>query len=515
MAMQGLKASYFRLRRALRQGFFRPQIITFLPALLLAGYWFGGEGVILIAALLFPVLAVMGGLFDSGHGATRRDGATDLLLREDFLDLLSEAIPRVEAQNWNTACFVLEIDDWTTIVERIGKSGAETVLRRTSERIESAMRGADFAARLEGPRFAVALDPVRRVDLDAALNIAERLQGTAGQPVSIDATSVRVSVSIGFCLNTRAPRRTGEALLGAAEIAAEEARTNGPGGTRAYSREMRAQISSRNALMDDLLSAFSEGQIRPWFQPQVSTDTGKITGMEALARWLHPERGMIAPGDFLPAIEQAGLMERLGEVMLHHACSALRAWDRAGVSVPTVGVNFAAAELRNPKLVDRVKWELDRFDLAPERLTIEVLETVVATTDDDTITRNIAALATMGCPVDLDDFGTGHASISSIRRFAVNRLKIDRSFVMRVHEDREQQKMVSAILLMAEQLDLDTLAEGVESIGEHAMLAQLGCGHIQGFGLARPMAFEDTIAWIEKHNARIVETPIPKGIARE
>ncbi|MBY6155657.1 phosphodiesterase [Vannielia litorea] len=512
--MQGLKASYLRLRRVLRQGFFRPQTITFLPALLLAGYWFGGEGVILIAALLFPVLAIMGGLFDT-HGATRRDGATDLLLREDFLDLLGEAIPRAEAQNWTTACFVLEIDDWQTLMERVGKTAAETVLRRTGERIESAMRGADFAARLDGPRFAVGLDPVRRIDLDTALGIAERLQGTAGQAVSIDATSVHVSVSVGFCLNTRAPKRTAEGLLGAAEVAADEARTNGPGGTRAYSREMQAQISARHALVDDLLSAFTEGQIKPWFQPQISTDTGRITGMEALARWLHPERGMIAPGDFLPAIEQAGLMEKLGEVMLHRSCAALKAWDRAGVEVPTVGVNFSAAELRNPKLGDRVKWELDRFDLAPERITVEVLESVVAESDDDTITRNIANLATMGCPVDLDDFGTGHASISSIRRFAVSRLKIDRSFVMRVHEDREQQKLVSAILLMAEQLDLDTLAEGVESIGEHAMLAQLGCGHIQGFGLARPMPFEDTVSWIEKHNAKIVETPILKGIGRD
>ncbi|SIO29921.1 putative bifunctional diguanylate cyclase/phosphodiesterase [Vannielia litorea] len=513
--MRGLKGTYLKLRRVLRQGFFRPQIVTFLPALMLAGYWFGGEGVILIAALLFPVLALMGGLLERGDSSGRRDGATDLLLREDFLDLLGEAIPRAEAQNWTTACFVLEIDDWPTLVERVGKTAAETVLRRTGERIESAMRGADFAARLDGPRFAVGLDPVRRINLDTALGIAERLQGSAGQAVSIDATSMHVSVSVGFCLHTRAPQRTANALLAAAEAAADEARANGPGGTRAYSREMQAQITARHALVDDLLTAFSEGQIKPWFQPQISTDTGRITGMEALARWLHPERGMIAPGDFLPAIEQAGLMERLGEVMLHHSCAALRAWDRAGVSVPTVGVNFAAAELRNPKLCDRVKWELDRFDLRPERITIEVLESVVADTDDDTITRNIANLATMGCPVDLDDFGTGHASISSIRRFAVSRLKIDRSFVMRVHEDREQQKMVSAILLMAEQLDLDTLAEGVESIGEHAMLAQLGCGHIQGFGLARPMPFEDTIGWIEKHNAKIVETPILKGIARE
>ena len=508
-------STYIKMRRLLRQGFFRPQVLTFLPALLLGGYWFGGEGVILLAALLFPVLALMGGLFEGDHLRCRRDGTTDLLLRNDFLDLLAEALPRAEARNWSTACFVIEIDDWGEISKRIGTTASETILRRTGERIESAMRGADFCGRLEGPRYVVGLDPVRRVDLNTAIGVAERLQSVTGEAIAVDQTSVHVSVSIGFCLNSRAPKRTADGLMEAAETAAEEARSNGPSAVRAYSGEMQAAIAARHELTDDLLAAFSEGQIRPYFQPQISTDTGRITGFEALARWLHPERGLIPPGDFLPTVEEAGLMERLGEVMFYHSCSALRAWDRANVDVPTVGINFSAVELRNPKLADKVKWEIDRFDLPPERITIEVLESVVAETDDDTICRNIAALATMGCPIDLDDFGTGHASISSIRRFAVSRLKIDRSFVMRVHEDREQQKLVSAILLMAEQLDLDTLAEGVESIGEHAMLSQLGCGHIQGFGLARPMPFEDTLSWIEKHNAKIVESPMLKGFSRK
>lgn len=512
--MNGL-AGFLKVRQVVRHGIFRPQVITFLPALLLAGYWFGGQGVILIAALVFPALAILGGLPGREHPDARRDGSTNLLLRDDFLDLLDTATARAIPQNWATACFVVEIDDWDGLVARVGRLGAETVLRRTGERLESALRAGDFAARLEGPRFAVGLDCVRRVDLDATVNLAERLQGAAGQAISIDAASVHLSVSVGFCLLSRSPRRTAPALLEAAEVAAEEARANGPAAMRAYSREMQARISARHALVDDLLTAFSEGQIRPWFQPQISTDTGRITGFEALARWIHPERGMVSPADFLPAVEQAGLMARLGEVMLHHSCTALRAWDRAGLAVPTVGINFSATELRNPKLAENLRWELDRFDLAPERITIEVLESVVAESDEDMITRNIAALSAMGCPVDLDDFGTGHASISSLRRFAINRLKIDRSFVMRVHEDRDQQKMVSAILLMAEQLELDTLAEGVESIGEHAMLAQLGCGHIQGFGLARPMPFEDTLSWIDKHAAKIIETPLLKGLAPE
>jgi EAL domain-containing protein (putative c-di-GMP-specific phosphodiesterase class I) len=226
-----------------------------------------------------------------------------------------------------------------------------------------------------------------------------------------------------------------------------------------------------------------------------------------LARWYHPERGLIPPADFLPMIEDAGLSERLGEVMLFNALTALARWDRAGLDVPTVAVNFSAAELRNPKLAEKLKWELDRFGLEPKRLCVEVLEHVVAETDNDVIVSNISALARMGCGIDLDDFGTGHASITSIRRFAVRRIKIDRSFVTKVDEDRDQQKMVSAILSMAERLGLHTLAEGVETPGEHAMLAQLGCGDVQGFGIARPMPVDETMDWIERHRARPSAAP--------
>jgi len=151
---------------------------------------------------------------------------------------------------------------------------------------------------------------------------------------------------------------------------------------------------------------------------------------------------------------------------------------------------------------------LDQFDLEAERLIIEVLETVIAASPYDSVTRNINGLARMGCPIDLDDFGTGHASISSLRRFAARRIKIDRSFVMKVDRDADQQRMVSAILTMAERLDLDTLAEGVETLGEQVMLAQLGCRHVQGFGIGRPMPLEQVPEWMKAYDARREMTPI-------
>ena len=193
--------------------------------------------------------------------------------------------------------------------------------------------------------------------------------------------------------------------------------------------------------------------------------------------------------------------------MMYHSFRALKQWDAAGVKIPQVGVNFAGTELGNPRLLEKIKWDLDRFELTPDRLAVEILETVVTDSADDVITRNIAALSALGCRIDLDDFGTGNASLAAIRRFAVNRIKIDRSFVVRADRDPGQQRMISAILTMAERLQVETLAEGVETVGEHVLLAQLGCNHVQGFGIARPMPFNQTLDWIHAHNAKLNDVP--------
>ena len=279
----------------------------------------------------------------------------------------------------------------------------------------------------------------------------------------MDGTSLYVTSCIGFCKQTAA--LTGSDWPDAARLALREAQNNGPNAIRAFSDEMRRKSRNRAELREEVVTALERGQIQPWFQPQISTDTGLVTGFEALARWNHPNRGMVPPAAFLQAIKQAGKLERLAEVMMYHSFTALKAWDSAGIHVPHIGVNFAGPELSNPKLVEKIKWELDRFDLAPERLVVEVLETVVADASDDTITKNINDLSELGCRIDLDDFGTGHASIASIRRFSVSRIKIDRSFVMKADRDPEQQRMISAILTMAERLEVETLAEGAQITG--------------------------------------------------
>ncbi len=486
-----------------------PPVLAFLPAITLGAFWLGGEQALIVASLLLPLFFALLGAFGGWPDriGLSRDSVTGLILRDGFDTVIGQMYEDTETSGLRSCCFVLELDDYQEVVDRHGQAAADMVAQRCGERILSALRDGDTVARIGDSRFAVCLRAVRQLDLELCIQLCGRMQTAVEEPVSLDGLSVYVSCSIGFCLRSRAPGRTGQDWLDAATAALADARRSGASAIRAYSAEIHRKTKARSDLRDDAAAALENGQIQPWYQPQISTDTGKVTGFEALARWSHPVHGMIAPDMFLPAMQDAGLMERLGQVMLYHALTALKAWDSAGAEVPRVGVNFATDELCNPALVDKIRWELDRFELAPERLSVEVLETVVTDCPDDTVTRNIAGLAAMGCRIDLDDFGTGHASIASIRRFAISRIKIDRSFVVKADRDPEQQRLIGAILTMAERLELETLAEGVETVGEHALLAQLGCDHVQGFGIARPMPFDQTLDWITAHQAKLQDAP--------
>ncbi|MGR3617017.1 MAG: putative bifunctional diguanylate cyclase/phosphodiesterase [Paracoccaceae bacterium] len=486
-----------------------PPMLAFLPALTLGAFWFGGEETLIAVSLGLPLIFAFCGAFQkqSGALANAHDALTGLLTRHGFELQVTNIFERTAGNDLKSACFLLEIDDLREISARHGQKSADLVRTRVGDRILSTMRDQDTIGRIGDSRFGVCLSDVSQLDLELCIQMSGRLQTAIEEPISLDGISLYISCSIGFCLRARAPGTTPSSWIEAAESGLTEALRNGPSSIRAFSPEIQAKAETHSHLREEATRALENGQIQPWFQPQISTDTGKVTGFEVLARWQHPVQGVIPPEKFLPALNEAGLLERLSQVMLYHALTALKAWDNAGIDVPQVGVNFATDELRNPGLVDRIRWELDRFDLTPERLSVEILESVVSDGPDDIITRNINELSQLGCRVELDDFGTGNASILAIRRFRVSRIKIDRSFVTKADQDPEQQRLVAAILTMAERLELDTLAEGVETVGEHALLAQLGCDHVQGFGIGKPMPFEQTLDWVAQHQAKLKQTP--------
>jgi diguanylate cyclase len=428
-----------------------------------------------------------------------------LAVSDEVAGRLDATLAEIGTGGGATGCFVIQFDDPATLCDRLGRTRQSELLAATIARLRGAMRPGDMLYTLEDGSLVVALAQTPRLDLEIMVRIAARLHLVVQQPMTLTAGPVQVTCSIGFCQSQQLAHPTGRALLDAAQVAGDEAAQYRPGAIRSYSPELARARADRDALRAGFADAVQRGEVRAWFQPQLSTDSGAVTGIEALVRWHHPERGILAPGAFLPAIEGSELIELLGQTMLTQSLAALAEFDRKGIVVPAVAVNFSAAELRDPQLPDRLRWTLDRFQLAPSRLTVEVLESVVAGDGDEVIASNIGRIAAMGCGVDLDDFGTGNASITAIRRFALNRLKIDRSFVREVDQNREQQKLVTAILSLAERLGLETLAEGVETPGEHTLLAQLGCGHVQGYVIAKPMPVDDLAAWLLAHRARIAQ----------
>lgn len=508
-----------RFRDALssaEQLFKGPQSLAFLPAIALAAFWLGGELVLLGVALGLPLL-----VFLTGGFAARRKPAPppqrqiEILSQDDAGNLAEQALLRAKAANLATACVLVEAEGLDQIARQHGERMAECARDALQTRLRGLSRKDDQCLRVGDSRFMVLLSPSLRLDLESLLQMCDRLQRGLEEPLTVNTATLYVSVSFGFCGSNRLKENaSGPQLVEAAQAALTEALANGPSAVRAWTDSMRVARTARASLIGEVEKALVNGQIQPWFQPQICTSTGRITGVEALARWIHPDKGIVPPAQFLRVLEEAGQMDRLSEVILQHSLTALRSWDQSGIDVPRVSINCSNAELRNPRLTERIKWELDRFGLTSQRLGIEVLETVIADSPDGIIARNIGQLSELGCFVDLDDFGTGHASITALRRFTVHRLKIDRSFVTRIDRSEEQRRMLAAVLSLADRLELETLAEGVESVGEHALLAQLGCDHVQGFGIARPMPGDQLVEWSRDHDSRMAEARQISGKTR-
>lgn len=472
--------------------------------LALTSFFLGFHIVLLTIALMAPLALLQ--FTPKSQKRLSREAQTGLYDADSLIHYLGETLG-TGLKATPTACIVLRVDDLSDIETELGPNALAIIRHQVTDRLLTVLRRGDHVAYIGDNQFAIALTELRSPELGGVLTLIKRIQEGCETPVIIDSRNLHISVSVGFVLSASTGITTGKNLVDAAKLALLDAENNGPSGVRAFSAKTPKVIDSTTPSGDEILNALNDGQIVAWFQPQISCDTGELTGFEALARWQHPERGIIPPAEFLPTLITTQRMEALSENMLHHALKAVRDWDKRGHKVPSVSVNFSTQELRNPSLVERIKWDVDRFDLNPSRLTVEILETVVSSSSEDIVTRNIRALHDQGFQIDLDDFGTGHSSLANIRRFAVDRVKIDRSFVTHADDDPDQQRMIAAIVGMAEQLGIETLAEGVETMAEHSILAQLGCTHLQGFAIARPMPFEQTLEWLANHERTQSRTP--------
>lgn len=482
-------------------------MLAFIPLVTLGAYQLGGELSLIAMAVVMPLFLAALGTFEKRPARkSDRDPLTGLLVRAGLVDWAEQSLARPGEIHQQVAVIAISIDELDGVEVRFGQQMSDRVMREAVNRLRSFLRDDDIISRL-GNGLAIGFSRLRRPETETLMQLALRLQSVFEDPFSDGPTRTYCSISLGIAVQEQVKPATGTNLVAAAQQACELAYVSGPGAVRFYTEGLSSEVAHEKATAGDLANALETNEIFAWFQPQVRAEDGRVIGFEALARWDHPERGLISPASFLPDIEKAGLSQRLAEVVLKQSLMALAAWDAAGFDVPCISVNFSGEELRNPRLPDYIRWELDRHGIAPERLVIEVLETVASESSEDVITRTLGALSRIGCKIDLDDFGTGFTCFANIRRFDVDRIKIDRSLVNQVDQDDTQRAMIAALLAFSDKLGLVTLAEGVETSGEIDTLKGLGCSDIQGYAIARPLPLGETFMWLEDR-APVAANPV-------
>lgn len=387
----------------------------------------------------------------------------------------------------------LDLDRFKEVNDTQGHAVGDAVLARVGRVLSGTMRKADLAARVGGDEFVAVLRDIS-VQADVEWRATQIIEEVS-QSFEFEGESLRVGASIGIAFSDTASDF--KEVMSNADIALYLAKAAGRGCYRLFSEQTGGEYTDRKRLLKDLRTALVNGQVRPFFQPQVDGLTNEIVGAEALVRWQHPERGLLSPAQFLDLEHENGLGDLLTEVVIKAAIQALKDWRDAGWDVPVVSLNFTARQLRNSDIMEAFHGHVNQAGLDPSDIAIEVLETVLFGDENDEAFANLMAMQKHGFRVELDDFGTGHASISTLRKLKVDRVKVDRSFVTGASENAEQEQLLGALIDLCSKLDIECLTEGVETETDKSLLLSLGCHYFQGFAYARPMAAEDFAAWVE------------------
>jgi diguanylate cyclase (GGDEF)-like protein/PAS domain S-box-containing protein len=414
------------------------------------------------------------------------DALTGLPNRLFFMERLARAIVRARRDaRHQFAVLFADLDRFKVVNDGLGHHVGDDLLVAVALRIQNAVRDGDTVARFGGDEFAILLEDVDCAE--AALEAAARIQAAVSAPVSLSGYEVFTSASIGVALSSAAYGRP-EYLVRNADMAMYRAKAAGTGRCEVFDRAMHADALLRLQTETDLRRAAERGEFRVFYQPIVSLPTGALAGMEALVRWKHPDRGWVQPPDFVPAAEETGVIFQLGRWVLDEACRQLREWQRRIPAAEglSVSVNLSVKQFAQADMVDQVRRAVEAAGLDPRHLKLEITESVIVD-NLDSAAATLARLKAMGITVHMDDFGTGYSSLSSLHRLPIDALKIDRAFVSRLGTAPESSQVVRTIASLAHNLDLQLVAEGVETDRQLAELRALGCHFAQGFLFATPL----------------------------
>ncbi|MHB8812176.1 MAG: putative bifunctional diguanylate cyclase/phosphodiesterase [Steroidobacteraceae bacterium] len=420
------------------------------------------------------------------------DSLTGLPNRLLLDDRITQAIAQANRQAHGFAVAVLDLDRFKLINDSLGHRAGDELLCEVAVRLKGAIRAVDSIARLGGDEFVIIFDgPMTRTE---TLEMGKRLLKVMELPMRLLGIDVHVSPSIGIAFYPR-DGATVDTLLAHADAAMYYAKERGRNNVECYTENMGSVTPERVRLESELHEALRGAQFELHYQPKVETATGRINSAEALIRWRHPQRGLLLPAEFIPVAEECGLLDAIGEWVLFEACRQGRIWQQRGPRALRVAVNLAPSQFRLVDLVGQIRRALDASGLDPANLEIELTETAVMSDAEESV-HILEAISRMGVLVSVDDFGTGYSSMSYLRRFPIDKLKIDRCFVEQMTARREDASIVGAIISLAHSLRLKVIAEGVETPEQLALLAELGCDQYQGFYFSPallPAKFEELL----------------------
>jgi diguanylate cyclase (GGDEF)-like protein/PAS domain S-box-containing protein len=411
------------------------------------------------------------------------DPLTGLPNRALFTDRLTVALAQARRAGGILATLLLDLDQFKLINDTLGHAAGDELLKQIGAELSALVREGDTVARAGGDEFTLLLTGL--ADTDAVSVIARRVLDTIRQPRILCDQEVRISASLGIA-NFPADGADVEALLRNADTAMYRAKQQGRDGFETYAPSMSAEIVNRVSLEADLRRALERKEFVVHYQPQIDRNTWHVTAVEALIRWQHPTRGLLPPGEFISLAEETGLIVPIGEWVLRAACRDNKAWQDSGLPPVTVSVNLSALQFQQADLVDMIDRVLRDTGMAPNLLELEITEGTMVQ-DPDFAAEVLRQARAMGVRVSIDDFGTGYSSLSYLKRFRIDRLKIDRSFVNDLTTDANDAAIATAVIVMAHSLGLRVVAEGVETEEQLRFLLDRGCDEFQGFLIGRPM----------------------------
>ncbi|WP_182356162.1 EAL domain-containing protein [Komagataeibacter europaeus] len=419
------------------------------------------------------------------------DPLTGFLNRSSLHKILKSMISQPGDNRF--AVVLMDLDRFRDINDALGHVQGDTFLKAVAERLKTLCRSNYVLSRSGGDDFVVVIP---NATAETAVAFVKNVIDAMQRPLNVAGNHLAASFSMGIAVfPENGP--DGESLVSCAEIAMRQAKKDARGGYRLANTTESTEAQDRLVLGSALRDSLSKGMLNLHYQPQIEASTGEIYGVEALSRWNHPTLGNIFPSRFIAVAEETGQIEAIGRWSLEEACRQITKWDRDGVRIPVVAVNLSAGHFRNRSLVPMIDGLLKKYGLAPERLTVEITESVMMDESEETM-NVLSSIRKLGVGLSMDDFGTGFSSLSRLTRLPLTEIKIDRSFIMNLEHDANAQAVTTAVIGIGNRLGMTVVTEGVETEAQYRLLQDLHCDVLQGYLFAKPMSATDLEAWARK-----------------